>query len=158
MLHSLVEIMLLRMTNILSIIIVLLVLPIQTANAQDCSTAPYCKNIKSCNEALYHLEICGLARLDRDKDGIPCEAICGSSPTSALKAMKETLKAVPNSPLPANNLGLLSNSDEGYQCGTKKYCREMVSCEEATFHLNKCGLKQLDGDRDGKPCNRLCKK
>lgn len=42
------------------------------------------------------------------------------------------------------------------QCGTKTYCREMVSCEEAVFHLKVCGLARLDGDHDGKPCEKLC--
>lgn len=36
----------------------------------------YCKEMRSCEEAKYHLEQCGLSRLDRDKDGIPCESIC----------------------------------------------------------------------------------
>ncbi|KGQ34637.1 cold-shock protein [Gallibacterium genomosp. 2] len=36
----------------------------------------YCKEMQSCEEAKYHLEQCGLSRLDRDKDGVPCESIC----------------------------------------------------------------------------------
>lgn len=43
------------------------------------------------------------------------------------------------------------------QCGTKRYCREMVSCEDARFHLEHCGLTALDGDRDGKPCETVCR-
>jgi hypothetical protein len=31
----------------------------------------------SCEEALFHLEECGLSRLDGDSDGVPCEALCG---------------------------------------------------------------------------------
>jgi endonuclease YncB( thermonuclease family) len=41
-------------------------------------------------------------------------------------------------------------------CGTKRYCREMTSCEEARFHLTRCGLLRLDGDGDGVPCEELC--
>ena len=41
-------------------------------------------------------------------------------------------------------------------CGTKRYCREMASCAEALFQLERCGLKRLDGDRDGVPCETLC--
>ena len=41
-------------------------------------------------------------------------------------------------------------------CGAKTYCREMTSCSEARFHLIECGLSQLDGDRDGVPCEALC--
>jgi hypothetical protein len=36
----------------------------------------YCKEMKSCAEAKFYLTQCGLTRLDRDKDGIPCETIC----------------------------------------------------------------------------------
>jgi endonuclease YncB( thermonuclease family) len=44
-----------------------------------------------------------------------------------------------------------------FQCGAKTYCREMVSCDEAMFHLNQCGLSRLDGDSDGVPCEKLCR-
>ena len=42
-------------------------------------------------------------------------------------------------------------------CGTKRYCKEMASCEEARFYLTQCGLTRLDGDRDGTPCESLCR-
>jgi endonuclease YncB( thermonuclease family) len=43
-------------------------------------------------------------------------------------------------------------------CGTKRYCGEMTSCEEARFHLERCGLARLDGDGDGVPCEKLCRR
>ena len=45
---------------------------------------------------------------------------------------------------------------EAFTCGTKTYCREMVTCEEARFYLRSCGLTRLDGDKDGIPCESLC--
>ena len=39
------------------------------------SAAPYCKNMKNCKEACKYLRD-GYTRLDRDKDGIPCENVC----------------------------------------------------------------------------------
>lgn len=48
-------------------------------------------------------------------------------------------------------------SPSRFQCGTKTYCREMNSCEEAMFHLNRCGLNRLDGDSDGVPCEKICR-
>ena len=36
-------------------------------------------------------------------------------------------------------------------CGDKRYCKEMTSCEEAKFYLSQCGLSRLDGDGDGVP-------
>ncbi len=44
-----------------------------------------------------------------------------------------------------------------FHCGSKKYCSQMSSCEEAYFYLRECGLKRLDRDGDGVPCERLCR-
>jgi len=41
-------------------------------------------------------------------------------------------------------------------CRTKRTCSEMRDCEEAYFYLKTCGLKRLDGDQDGVPCENLC--
>lgn len=41
-------------------------------------------------------------------------------------------------------------------CGTKYYCKEMGSCEEAIYYLVNCGLTRLDGDGDGIPCESIC--
>ena len=41
-------------------------------------------------------------------------------------------------------------------CGNKKHCSQMSSCEEAKFYLTQCGVKSLDGDGDGTPCEALC--
>jgi len=43
------------------------------------------------------------------------------------------------------------------KCGTKNYCKEMISCEEANYFLNICNLTRLDGDNDGIPCESICK-
>ena len=42
------------------------------------------------------------------------------------------------------------------QACSKKRCSEMTSCEEAMYHLTRCGIKSLDGDGDGTPCEQLC--
>lgn len=36
-----------------------------------------CSQMDSCEEARFHLTQCGVSSLDRDKDGIPCESLCG---------------------------------------------------------------------------------
>jgi endonuclease YncB( thermonuclease family) len=41
-------------------------------------------------------------------------------------------------------------------CGSKRYCKEMASCDEAKFYLSQCGLSHLDKDSDGIPCEKLC--
>jgi endonuclease YncB( thermonuclease family) len=48
-------------------------------------------------------------------------------------------------------------SNPEFKCGTKRYCKEMSSCEEARYYLENCGLSRLDGDGDGIPCETLCK-
>lgn len=43
------------------------------------------------------------------------------------------------------------------ECGSKKYCRQMTSCDEARAYLSQCGLTRLDGDKDGIPCESICR-
>lgn len=47
---------------------------------------------------------------------------------------------------------------QAFTCGTKRYCREMASCQEARYYLRECGLARLDGDGDGTPCETLCRR
>ena len=44
-----------------------------------------------------------------------------------------------------------------FTCGSKHYCKEMQSCKEARFYLTQCGLGRLDGDKDGVPCEAICR-
>lgn len=50
-----------------------------------------------------------------------------------------------------------NNISGGYSCGSKTKCGEMASCAEAMYYLNTCGVSRLDGDKDGVPCETLCK-
>jgi len=43
---------------------------------QQCGKKRYCKQMRNCREACYYFLKCGLSKLDRDKDGIPCENVC----------------------------------------------------------------------------------
>lgn len=43
-----------------------------------CGTKRTCGEMSSCDEARFHLEVCGLTRLDGDGDGVPCEKLCGA--------------------------------------------------------------------------------
>lgn len=43
-----------------------------------------------------------------------------------------------------------------FECGSKRFCKQMASCAEAKFYLQQCGLKQLDRDSDGVPCETIC--
>lgn len=45
----------------------------------------------------------------------------------------------------------------GFTCEGKRFCKHMNSCSEAYFYLNNCGLRRLDRDRDGIPCESICR-
>ena len=49
-----------------------------------------------------------------------------------------------------------TTTNSSYSCGSKKYCTQMASCSEAKYYYSNCGLKKLDGDDDGVPCEKLC--
>lgn len=42
-----------------------------------CGERRYCSEMRSCEEAMFHVRVCGLTRLDGDRDGVPCERLCG---------------------------------------------------------------------------------
>jgi hypothetical protein len=44
--------------------------------SRSCGSKRTCGQMNSCAEAYHYLNDCGLGRLDRDGDGIPCESIC----------------------------------------------------------------------------------
>ena len=46
---------------------------------------------------------------------------------------------------------------QGFKCEGKKYCKEMKSCAEAKFYLTQCGVTRLDRDKDGTPCETICR-
>lgn len=47
-----------------------------SGNSSDCGAKSKCGEMNDCAEARHYLNDCGVGRLDRDKDGIPCESIC----------------------------------------------------------------------------------
>lgn len=40
--------------------------------------------------------------------------------------------------------------------GDKFVCKDMDSCDEARHYLTRCGVRSLDRDGDGVPCESLC--
>jgi endonuclease YncB( thermonuclease family) len=63
----------------------------------------------------------------------------------------------PSPPAPASVMSRTGSSASSSTCGGKHSCKDMASCEEARFYLETCGLKALDRDGDGRPCESLCK-
>ncbi len=75
-------------------------------------------------------------------------AIFGKTAAISATPAKPPTAPVSNAPVAASG---------GFSCGGKRYCREMTSCEEAKFYLNTCGVGSLDGNKDGVPCEALCR-
>ena len=48
------------------------------------------------------------------------------------------------------------NDDNEFDC-FKKTCAQMLSCDEAYYKLEQCNMKALDRDKDGVPCESICK-
>ncbi|MDP2090708.1 MAG: thermonuclease family protein [Candidatus Gracilibacteria bacterium] len=44
----------------------------------NCNKTMYCKYMTSCDEVKYFFYVCAAKTFDGDKDGIPCEQMCGS--------------------------------------------------------------------------------
>lgn len=66
-----------------------------------------------------------------------------------------------NTTQPSSTTGFPGGSSEGssgFTCSVKKTCPQMTNCAEAQFYLNTCGVKSLDRDGDGVPCETICKK
>lgn len=45
---------------------------------------------------------------------------------------------------------------EKYEYEGKRTCSKMESCEEARFYLTQCGVRSLDRDNEGVPCESIC--
>ena len=52
--------------------------PFLTAQTFSC-TGKTCGQMRSCAEACHALTVCGDTARDRDRDGIPCETLCGNT-------------------------------------------------------------------------------
>lgn len=50
--------------------------PKQKSERFSCEGKRTCKQMSSCDEAMFHLNECGNKKLDRNHDGVPCESIC----------------------------------------------------------------------------------
>ncbi len=116
-----------------------------------------CRQMSSCAEASYKLEVCGHQKRDRDRDGIPCEKLCGKTRSVYEQRVRAQAGAYPLQQSGQRALSAVSEVSEQRVCGAKTRCKQMISCEEARFYLAKCGVATLDRDKDGVPCQTLCR-
>jgi len=59
--------------------------------------------------------------------------------------------------IPAHSQTPQNSTGQDFTCGGKTKCGQMTSCAEAYFYLNQCGLTRLDSDKDGIPCESICR-
>ncbi len=52
--------------------------PPHAAADPACGSKRYCAQMSSCAEARFYLTRCGVATLDGNGDGVPCESLCGA--------------------------------------------------------------------------------
>ena len=90
------------MKTLLTSILLLLAVPASAGKASnwlkiaannggyDC-VKKYCKHMSSCSEAYHKFKVCGKKGLDRDKDGVPCENVCGRTIGRMERLLKQGL-------------------------------------------------------------------
>lgn len=129
---------------------------VSKGDAAPVCTKSYCEDMRTCAEAYHHYSACGMTDLDRDDDGIPCEDACGKT----IPQMQSRIAAQPYaSSSTSTALGLMQSEPLKVElsCDGKRTCKQMLTCEEATYYLRQCGVSSLDRDKDGVPCQGLCK-
>jgi cold shock CspA family protein len=111
----------------------------------SCDGKTQCSQMVSCGEALYYITNCpNTDKLDKDSDGIPCEAqLCGDVDIDE-NAIAVSAPNVKDMYTPSNDL----------KCDGRTRCSQMTSCEEATYFLHNCPNTKMDGDANGVPCER----
>lgn len=51
---------------------------------------------------------------------------------------------------------LFAKNQIKFKCDGRQYCSQMRSCAEAKFFIDNCPNTKMDGDNDGKPCEKKC--
>jgi endonuclease YncB( thermonuclease family) len=80
----------------------------------------------------------------------PCVAESGAGPVAP--AVAPMAPAAPVSRTAAPSAPPTAASTR--RCDGRKHCSQMSSCEEATWFLRHCPGMEMDGDRDGIPCEQ----
>ena len=88
--------------------------PATSAVAFDCAPK-FCKDMNSCEEAVYQLYVCGHSARDANDDGVPCESLCRGSdvPAIATSFAGVSPTAAPTLPPGAEESGLVTRVVDG---------------------------------------------
>ena len=81
----------------------------------------------------------------------------GYTPTKNNISLNSHRNTKPIAPSSTENVSPKPRSNRsGFDCAGKSTCGQMTSCAEARFYLNSCGVRKLDRDGDGVPCESIC--
>lgn len=85
-----------------------------------------------------------------------------ASASSAAPARPSMVAPAPDSasssgPIPAS-VRSSTPSSQGFACDGRQHCSQMSSCAEAEYFLRHCPDTKMDGDGDGEPCERQCRR
>lgn len=75
-----------------------------------------------------------------------------SSPINPADWRKENEKPIIQAVKNSDKVAMSSNS---IHCQIKKSCQQITHYELAKYYFHQCGWKELDGNNDGIPCNKL---
>ncbi|MCY3867034.1 MAG: thermonuclease family protein [Chloroflexi bacterium] len=75
----------------------------------------YCKDMTSCEEAVYKLYVCNHERRDSDNDGVPCESMCRGADVPAIATSFAGISPtpIPTSPPGSEDIGLVTRVIDG---------------------------------------------
>lgn len=87
------------------------------------------------------------------------EVIYGKVPVGTIcqrtEAVKGALTIVPGQKeSKSENKQITSKISIASKCDERTHCSQMTSCEEATYFLNNCPNTEMDGNKDGTPCEK----
>ena len=69
-----------------------------------------------------------------------------------IKSEEKSSAALPNPSKPENSTPTSDSSP--FRCDGRTHCSQMTSCDEAKYFLKNCPNVQMDGERDGVPCEK----
>jgi len=73
------------------------------------------------------------------------------SPTASTKADASSSVTAGGGVNPVHAMPATSSR---FSCDGRRYCSQMTSCDEATYFLRNCPGVEMDGNRDGVPCEQ----
>ena len=82
----------------------------------------------------------------------PSDEVRKPPTTQELNSQEKRRRAAAAATSPDKITPTASNVSNSFSCDGRKYCSQMKSCADAKYFLANCAGVQMDGDKDGIPC------